>query len=94
MSPADIVNATTMAVAFKAPISNTERVKARLNARNYVSVTQIAVDTRLSASQVLNALDLLERQNGIGEYLDVSSANNVSVALRAPRSTANAGGAA
>jgi hypothetical protein len=94
MSPADIVNATTTAVAFKAPMSSAERVKARLSAQNYISVAQIAVVTRLSPSAVLDALDRLEREYGVGSYIDVSSANNVSVALRASRSTANTGGAA
>jgi hypothetical protein len=66
----------------KAPISSAERVRAQLHARNHVSIDQIAVDTRLSSSEVLHALEVLERQHGIGNYIDVSASNNVSVALR------------
>jgi hypothetical protein len=61
---------------------------------DYISVDQIAVDTRLSPSEVLDVLDLLERQHGVGNYIDVSPANNVSIALRAPQqSSASAEGA-
>jgi hypothetical protein len=61
--------------------SPTDLVKRELGA-TYISMDQIALNTGLSANEVLDALELLERQHGIGRYIDVSSANNVSVRLR------------
>jgi DprA winged helix domain len=52
---------------------------------DYVSIDQIAANTKLTAAMVLDALEALERRYGIGSYIDVSSANNVSVRLRNPR---------
>jgi transposase len=48
----------------------------------YVSIDAIASNLSLSAGEVLDALDVLERRHGVGQYLDVSSRDNTSVRLR------------
>jgi hypothetical protein len=50
----------------------------------YTSIDNIASSLGLAVATVIEALDVLERQHGIGQYLDVSSRDNASVRLRNP----------
>jgi hypothetical protein len=50
----------------------------------YVAIDRLALDLGLTAATVIEALDVLERQHGIGHYLEVSSRDNASVRLRSP----------
>jgi hypothetical protein len=61
--------------------SSTELVHRELSAM-YKSIAEIAMNTGLTAAEVLDALAILERRHGTGRYIDVSSRNNCSVRLR------------
>jgi hypothetical protein len=50
----------------------------------YVAIDRLALDLGLTAATVIEALDVLERRHGVGQYLDVSSRDNASVRLRNP----------
>jgi hypothetical protein len=50
----------------------------------YISIDAIASNLSLSAGEVLDALDVLERRHGVGQYFEVSSRDNCSVRLRGP----------
>jgi hypothetical protein len=47
-------------------------------------IDSIASSLGLAAATVIEALNVLERRHGVGEYIDVSSRDNTSVRLRGP----------
>jgi DNA-binding CsgD family transcriptional regulator len=57
-----------------------ERVRRQLSA-THVSLASIARNAGLTTPEVLDALKVIERQSGAGQFIDVSARDNVSVAL-------------